>query len=58
MADITTISFTLFGAFSVTLVTANPKLVALSIVAVVVIVVAYFVCQKTTTDKNTSEKTK
>ena len=56
MADIT-ITFTLFGVFSITLVTANPELVALSIVAVVVIVIAYVVCQKATTDNNTSEKT-
>ena len=45
MADIT-ITFTLFGVFSITLVTANPELVALSIVAVVVIVIEYVVCQK------------
>ena len=57
MVDITTLSFTLFGVFSVTLVTANPELVGLLIGAVVVIVVTYFVCQIPITDKYTSEKT-
>ena len=58
MADIT-VTFTLFGVLSITLVTANPVLVVFSIsLAVAVIVIVYMLCLKTNTDKNTSEKTK
>ena len=57
MADVTTLSFTLFGVLTVTFATANPELVGLFIGAMVVIVISYFVCQITITDKYTSEKT-
>jgi len=45
-ADITTITFTLFGVFSITLATASPWLVAPSIAAVAVMIIVYLVMIK------------